>query len=130
MRGVLDAVNRQLVERLEGTPDVILDVAALAETVGSAEWYSPEQWNLAKLPFSATYARLYADHVGRLLGAMRGLARRCLILDLDNTVWGGVIGDDGMDGIRIAQGDPTGEAFLELQRTALLLRERGVVLAV
>jgi len=130
MRGVLDAVNRQLVERLEGTPDLILDVAAIAETVGSAEWYSPEQWNLAKLPFSATYARLYADHIGRLLGAMRGLARRCLILDLDNTVWGGVIGDDGMDGIRIAQGDATGEAFLELQRTALLLRERGVVLAV
>lgn len=129
-RGLLDALNRRLVEGLSGAPDLILDVAALAETVGLAEWYSPEQWNLAKLPFSATFARLYADHVGRLVGAMRGGARRCLILDLDNTLWGGVIGDDGLDGIRLAQGDATGEAYLEVQRTALMLRERGVVLAV
>ena len=52
------------------------------------------------------------------------------MLDLDNTVWGGVIGDDGMEGIRLAQGDATGEAHLSVQRLALALRERGVVLAV
>jgi FkbH-like protein len=130
LRSILAEVNRQLVARLDGTTDLILDVAGLAETVGLGSWYSPEQWNLAKLPFSATYLRLYADHVGRLLGAIRGTSRRCLILDLDNTLWGGVIGDDGLDGIQIAQGDATGEAFLEVQRTALSLRERGVVLAV
>jgi len=61
---------------------------------------------------------------------MRGNARRCLILDLDNTIWGGVIGDAGLDGIVLSQGDPVGEAHLEVQRTALRLRERGVVLAV
>ena len=130
LRSILAEVNRQLVDRLEGTTDLILDVAGLAETAGLAAWYSPEQWNLAKLPFSATYLRLYADHVGRLLGAIRGTSRRCLILDLDNTLWGGVIGDDGLDGIRIGQGDATGEAYLAVQRTALSLRERGVVLAV
>ena len=129
-RSLLDALNRRLAESLAGTPDLILDIAGLAETVGLAEWYSPEQWNLAKLPFSATYARLYADHVGRLIGAIRGNARRCLILDLDNTLWGGVLGDDGLDGIRLAQGDAVGEAHLEVQRTALMLRERGIVLAV
>ncbi len=52
------------------------------------------------------------------------------MLDCDNTLWGGVIGDDGIDGIVIGQGDATGEAFLEIQATALALRERGVVLAV
>jgi len=130
MRSLLEAVNRRLIETLEGAPDVIFDVAALAETVGLAQWYSPEQWNFAKLPFSANFARLYADHVGRLVGAMRGGARRCLILDLDNTLWGGVIGDDGLNGIRLAQGDATGEAYLEVQRTALMLRDRGIVLAV
>src|SRR6185437_9827022 len=87
-------------------------------------------WNLARLPFSSAYLALYADHVGRILGAMLGNSRRCLVLDLDNTLWGGVIGDDGVEGIRIAQGDPIGEAFLSVQRTALLLRQRGVVLAV
>jgi FkbH-like protein len=129
-RSLLESLNRRLVDSLQSSPDMILDVAAVAETVGLAEWYSPAQWNLAKLPFSATYARLYADHLGRLLGAIRGNARRCLILDLDNTVWGGVIGDDGLTGIRLAQGDATGEAYLEVQRAALDLRARGVVLAV
>jgi FkbH-like protein len=130
LRACLDIVNRDLVADVAGSQDVLLDVAALAETVGLGNWYSPEQWNLAKLPFSATYVPLYADHVGRLLGALKGKARRCLILDLDNTVWGGVIGDDGIDGIRLAQGDAVGEAYLDVQRAALKLRERGVVIAV
>jgi FkbH-like protein len=129
LRATLDAVNRALVSDVAGSEDVLFDVATLAETVGLGAWYSPEQWNLAKLPFCATYVPLYADHLGRLLGAMKGKARRCLILDLDNTVWGGVIGDDGIDGIRVAQGDAVGEAFLEVQRTALMLRDRGVVVA-
>jgi FkbH-like protein len=51
-------------------------------------------------------------------------------MDLDNTLWGGVIGDDGLEGIRLAQGDATGEAHLSVQRYALALRERGIVLAV
>ena len=73
---------------------------------------------------------IYADHVARLIAALRGRSRKCLILDLDNTVWGGVIGDDGLEGIKIAQGDATGEAHLAVQQLALTLRQRGVVLAV
>jgi FkbH-like protein len=130
VRGALEAVNRDIALDVARSDDVLFDVAALAEVVGLAAWHSPQQWNIAKLPFSANYAPLYADHVGRLLGAMKGKSRRCLILDLDNTVWGGVIGDDGIDGIKIAQGDSVGEAFLDVQRMALSLRERGVVLAV
>jgi FkbH-like protein len=130
LRACLDIVNRDLVADVARSEDVLFDVAALAETVGLGGWYSPEQWNLAKLPFSATYVPLYADHVGRIVGALKGKARRCLILDLDNTIWGGVIGDDGIEGIRLAQGDAVGEAFLDVQRTALMLRDRGVVIAV
>jgi FkbH-like protein len=130
VRAFLDVINRDLVADVARSEDVLFDVAALAETVGLGGWYSPEQWNLAKLPFSATYVPLYADHVARIVGALKGKARRCLILDLDNTIWGGVIGDDGIDGIKLAQGDAVGEAFLEVQRTALMLRDRGVVIAV
>ena len=67
---------------------------------------------MAKLAFSGQLIPLYADHVARTIAAIRGKSRRVLILDLDNTVWGGVIGDDGLDGIKIAQGDATGEAHL------------------
>jgi FkbH-like protein len=85
---------------------------------------------MAKVPFSGAFLPLYADHVVRLVAALRGKSRRCLVLDLDNTLWGGVVGDDGLEGIKLAQGDPTGEAHLALQRFALSLRERGIVLAV
>jgi FkbH-like protein len=124
------AFNAALAASVAGTDDVLLDVAALAETVGLARWHSPAQWNLAKLAFDARLVPLYAEHVCRLLGALRGKSRRALVLDLDNTVWGGVIGDDGLEGITIGQGDATGEAFLDVQRLALALRERGIVLAV
>jgi FkbH-like protein len=68
--------------------------------------------------------------LGRLLGAIRGKARKCLVLDLDNTVWGGVIGDDGLEGIKIGQGSAAGEAHLAVQQLALELNQRGVILAV
>lgn len=129
-RHLVDGFNRQLAQSISGSSDVLLDVAGVAETVGLADWHSPPLWNLAKLPFDNSFVPLYADHVVRIIGAMRGKSRRCLVLDLDNTVWGGVIGDDGMDGIKIAQGDATGEAHLNVQQLALALRERGVVLAV
>jgi FkbH-like protein len=129
-RHMVEAFNRELVASLSGSPDVMVDVAGLAETVGLSEWHAPTEWNLAKLPFASSLIPLYADHVGRVIGALRGKSRRCLILDLDNTLWGGVIGDDGLEGIQVAQGDATGEAHLAVQRLAADLRARGIALAV
>jgi FkbH-like protein len=129
-RSLIDRFNRELAKLTAGTEDLLLDVAGLAETVGLAHWHDPGLWNLGKIPFSNDLLPLYADVVGRLLAALRGKSRRCLILDLDNTLWGGVIGDDGLEGIALAQGDAQGEAFLTVQRTALALRSRGIVLAV
>lgn len=130
VRNLVDNVNRGIAESVKGTQDVVLDVAHLAETVGLAEWHSPTLWHMAKLPFSSAFIPLYAEHLCRIIAALRGKSRRCLILDLDNTLWGGVIGDDGLEGIVVGQGDPTGEAYLDMQRAALALRARGVVLAV
>ena len=129
-RQLVDEVNRGIARGVAGTEDLLLDVAHIAETVGLADWHDATLWNMAKLPFAGGFLPLYADHVCRLIAALRGKSRKCLILDLDNTVWGGVIGDDGLEGIVIGQGDATGEAHLEVQRTALTLRDRGVVLAV
>jgi FkbH-like protein len=129
-RNLVAAFNTALVESLAGTPDVILDVASLAETVGVSNWLSPVKWNIGKFAFDVKYLPLYADHVCRMLAAIRGKSRKCLVLDLDNTLWGGLIGDDGLEGIVLGQGDATGEAFLDVQRAALELRARGIVLAV
>ncbi|WP_035662250.1 HAD family hydrolase [Bradyrhizobium sp. Ec3.3] len=129
-RNLVDRVNQKICHSILQSTDMLLDVAGMAETVGLADWHSPALWNLAKLPFADAFVPLYAEHVGRIMGAMRGRSRRCLVLDLDNTIWGGVIGDDGMEGIQIAQGDATGEAHLSVQQLALALRARGIVLAV
>jgi FkbH-like protein len=130
MRSLLDNINRELAASVLGSGDVLFDVSGLAETVGLADWHNPRLWNMAKLSFSDQFIPLYADHVARIAAAIRGKSRKALILDLDNTLWGGVIGDDGLDGIKIAQGDAQGEAHLAVQRLALDLRQRGIVLAV
>ena len=130
IRSLLDSVNRELAAFVAASGDVLFDVAGLAETVGLSNWHNTELWNMGKFPFGDEFIPLYSDHVGRTIAAIRGKSRKALILDLDNTVWGGVIGDDGIEGIKIAQGDARGEAHLAVQRMALDLRQRGIVLAV
>jgi FkbH-like protein len=130
LRSLLANINHELAQYVAGSGDVLLDAAGIAQTVGLAEWHNPRLWNMAKFSFSEELIPLYADHVGRVVAALRGKSGKVLILDLDNTIWGGVIGDDGMEGINIAQGDAAGEAHLAVQRLALDLRQRGIVLAV
>lgn len=130
LRSLIDAVNRELTVMVLESGDVLFDVAGLAETVGLADWHDLHLWNMGKFPFSDELIPLYADHVARIVAAIRGKSAKVLVLDLDNTVWGGVIGDDGLEGINIAQGDARGEAHLAVQRLALDLRKRGIVLAV
>jgi len=129
-RSMLIEINQALGTYIAASGDVLLDVATMAETVGLADWHDSQMWNLGKFPFADKVIPFYADHVARTIAAIRGKSRKVLVLDLDNTVWGGVIGDDGLEGIKVAQGDPIGEAHLAVQRLALNLRQRGVVLAV
>jgi FkbH-like protein len=75
-------------------------------------------------------APTYGDLVARLLAARAGRSYKCLVLDLDNTLWGGVIGDDGLNGIVLGQGSPLGEGFVAVQEYAKDLARRGIILAV
>lgn len=106
------------------------DLADLAARIGRDTWCDPVRLHQAKTPFRIDLCPLVADHLCRILAAMVGQTCRALVLDLDNTVWGGVVGDDGVAGLRLGQNSPEGEAFVEFQRFALDLRNRGVVLAV
>src|SRR6201999_3789698 len=108
----------------------LLEVGGLAERIGPDGWFDPVQHFAYKLPFAAECAPAYADMLGRLLGAIRGKARKCLVLDLDNTLWGGVIGDDVVEGLVLGQGSALGEAHLSIQHYAKALRARGIILAV
>ncbi|MBU1458189.1 MAG: HAD-IIIC family phosphatase, partial [Gammaproteobacteria bacterium] len=90
----------------------------------------PVRWHQAKQLVSPNLAPLYGDQLARIAAASAGLSRKCLVLDLDNTLWGGVVGDDGVEGIHLGQGSPSGEAFLAFQRYAAQLARRGIILAV
>jgi FkbH-like protein len=122
--------NDRLVAEILRPGVCLVDIEALATQVGLTDWYDRSQYMTARLPFANDCVPLYAEHVLRVVAAVRGRSRKVLVLDLDNTLWGGVIGDDGIDGIRLGQGDPRGEAFLDVQRAALALKQRGVLLAI
>jgi FkbH-like protein len=130
VRAKIDDFNRGVAALADEFSAYVLDMAALAERIGTDLWFDPVHWVSYKLPFAAECFPVYAEMLGRLLGAIRGKARKCLVLDLDNTLWGGVIGDDGLEGIYLGQGSAKGEAFLSVQQSALDLRDRGIVLAV
>jgi HAD superfamily phosphatase (TIGR01681 family) len=121
-------------ERLRGLADKegidLLALDAAATRNGVEAWHDPALWYRAKQDVHPGAAPFYGDLLGRLLAAQQGLARKCLVLDLDNTVWGGVIGDDGLHGIVVGQGSALGEAYLGFQAYARGLARRGVILAV
>jgi FkbH-like protein len=123
-------LNRKLrtLADADGVDILALDTRAAAD--GLKAWHDPVLWHNGKQEISPVAAPVYGDLVGRLLAAKQGLAKKCLVLDLDNTVWGGVVGDDGLAGLVLGQGSAAGEAFVAFQEYARDLSRRGVILAV
>lgn len=110
---------------------LVLDLAWLgARQFHENDIADPVRWHQAKQLVGPAGAPVYGDLVARIIAAAMGLSRKCLVLDLDNTLWGGIIGDDGLDGIKLGQGEPAGEAHLAFQRYVAALGRRGIVLAV
>ena len=135
---LIPGAPRRLVARLnERLADVaaedgisLLDVTSASAREGLDAWFDPRHWLQGKMEIAPGAAGSYGELLARLLGAQLGRSKKCLVLDLDNTLWGGVLGDDGLEGVKLGQGSAVGEAHLALQKYAKRLKERGVVLAV
>ena len=97
---------------------------------GIDQWHSHALWRRAKQEIDPRKGPLYGDLVGRMLAAVQGRSYKALVLDLDDTLWGGAVGDDGVAGIDLGQNSALGEAFVEFQKYLLQLSMRGVILAV
>jgi FkbH-like protein len=125
----LDRLNRLFSER---APDhvVLHDQRGLAAEAGVQAWFDPRFYFEYKMPCGPGPLVSYAHSIVSLLRAIVGRSKKVLVLDLDNTVWGGVVGDLGPGGIRVGEGSGEGEAFLAFQRYAKMLHDRGIVLAV
>jgi FkbH-like protein len=127
----VDAVNVALGEAARSVPSVYVhDLHYLASWYGLSRWHDPSIWYSAKYALAYDAIPHLARSVVSLLLAASGLAKKCLVVDLDNTLWGGVIGDDGPEGIQLGQGSPVGEAHVALQEYVRDLGRRGVALAI
>lgn len=129
MSSYLEALNRSLAQKAPSFVN-IADIDFLAGNYGRLQWLDETNWYLTKSPCAPECLPELVNTFIRLMNAMRGKVRKCLVLDLDNTLWGGTVGDLGWDGIDIDPVTPTGEAYQAFQRYLLALKQRGVILAV
>ncbi len=105
------------------------DINYLSAWVGLQRWYDKTQWYSYKYAMSISAIPFLADSVVSIINAIFGKTKKCLVLDLDNTLWGGVIGDDGLEGIQIGNETAQSEAYTEFQKYVKTLKSRGVILA-
>ncbi len=106
----------------------LLDYDALTARHGRLQWHDEKKWLTARMPISADHLLHMAREWLRFLVPLSGRAAKSLVVDLDNTLWGGVIGEDGINGIRLGAEYP-GAAYQALQRALLDLHRKGILLA-
>lgn len=130
LHAVICALNSRIAEYARARSHVFInDMEAVASFVGRRSFYDNRFWNMYKLFCALEHLPLAAQNIVDVALSIRGHAVKCVVLDLDNTLWGGVIGDDGVDGIALsAHGD--GESFYEFQLFLRELQRRGILLAV
>jgi FkbH-like protein len=123
-------LNRRLADASSSIAAVrMLDFDRVCAEVGYANWRDDKLWYLARAPLSSRVMPALAKVQAAFACAATANPRKCLVLDLDNTLWGGVIGEDGVEGIAIGHTYP-GSVFRDFQRVLLHLRRRGVLLAI
>ena len=123
-------LNRSLLSLAADHPRVqLFDLAGAMARIGSDQGLDRRMFHVAKVGWTERLMADMGDVFARHLIAITGAARKCLVLDADNTLWGGVLGEDGPWGIKIGPGDPAGEAFMAFQRRIKALKDRGVLLA-
>jgi FkbH-like protein len=128
--GLIQKINRELRRTAAGNRGVyVLDYDALVARYGSEHWNDSRKWLMARLPISANHLLPMAKEWMRFVVPLSGRIAKALVVDLDNTLWGGIIGEDGMAGIKVGPEYP-GAAFQALHRALLDLSRRGILLAI
>jgi FkbH-like protein len=124
-------LNSEALARKDKHKNVFLhDIHYLSSLLGLEKWFDPSLWFTAKYALSYEAIPHYCHSLSTLIASFVGKNSKVLSLDLDNTLWSGVIGDDGADGIILGNDHPVGEAHTDFQRYAKELKERGVVLTI
>ena len=127
----VNSLNSFISNEVQGKKYIYInDIMYLSSSLGLSRWHNNAYWHSFKYAMSPSVLPYIARSVSNILKSILGLSKKVLVCDLDNTLWGGVIGDDGVDGIKIGMGNPKSEAFYELQSFIKCLKDRGVILSV
>lgn len=125
---IIHQLNRELLKVLKTIPDVyIIDYYSVIYRIGLNHAVDYRYWQIARSPLKRDALIALGVEYGKYLRALRGKSRKCIVLDCDNTLWGGVLGEDGIDGIKIGSTYP-GNGFVSFQKEILNLYHRGVLL--
>lgn len=126
----LRKTNMHLMELSQECKDLfVCDLASLQSDLGRSFVFDPKMYVNADMVYSLSFLPYIAKHVTDIILSITGSFKKCLIMDLDNTTWGGIIGDDGMEGIQVGYFG-MGKVFTELQMWAKQLKQRGIILCV
>jgi FkbH-like protein len=127
----LQALNAEFSRIAERDPRLMLqDIHGLAARIGMNRWFDWNRYFSYKILMTIEANAMVARSLASMVRAIYGKSRKVLVLDLDNTIWGGTIGDDGVEKIQIGRETPVAEAYTAFQEYCLTLHKRGILLAV
>ena len=123
-------VATQFGEQANGIDGVhLFEMEAVQRRVGIERSFDARNWYLYRIPYSEPFFHQVGKVLARMVVASRRAPRKCVVLDCDNTIWGGIIGEDGLEGIQIGDEFP-GSAFRDFQKLLLNWRDQGILLAI
>lgn len=123
-------LNLMLVKLVSKHPEVyVVDIENLAGMMGKQNVVDKKMWYIARNPFNTSFYQLLAREYIRYFKGIFGLKKKCIVLDLDNTLWGGTAGENGMNGIQLSDSFP-GRCFKDFQMELIKLNKRGILLAI
>ena len=124
-------LNYELMDLAQAIPNLfICDLAGIQSKFGRDFFFNPAVYTSTEMILSLEAVPYVASRVMDIISALQGKVKKCLILDLDNTLWGGIIGDDGLEGIQLGHGLGIGKVFTEFQMWIKKLRNRGIIICI
>ncbi|UOF91401.1 HAD-IIIC family phosphatase [Fodinisporobacter ferrooxydans] len=127
---VVMQMNLRLAEHFVNYPHIVMLDSQYWYTALQKQSYDAKMYALGKIQYSRDFFVVAAKEIKAILPGVIGQAKKLIVCDLDNTLWGGVIGDDGMEGIKLGGIDPIGESFVAFQKGLKALKNRGILLAI
>ncbi len=130
LHDMIRSLNQNIKIGLRLEPEIfIYDLNSFVTKFGENNVFNYKQFFYGDIRISLHCIPYLAEELIGYVTAVLGLSKKCLVLDLDNTLWGGIIGEDGIEGIKLGD-DPVGRSYVEFQHNLLALNQRGILLAI